>query len=108
MSKEVGLNRMSWAMNYPDVISVPGKPPAGIVVEAKPGTFTAKLTVDGHSQEQRFELRMSPSETWTQADADARFELWWRIRDIFERANTSIIAAMELSEEAGKNSEIAK
>ena len=24
-------------MNYPDVVQVPGKPPAGIVVQAKPG-----------------------------------------------------------------------
>jgi photosystem II stability/assembly factor-like uncharacterized protein len=108
LSQEVGLNRMIWDMNYPDVVSVPGKPPAGIVVEAKPGTYTAKLKVNGQSQEQSFELHMNPNETWTQADADARFDLWWRIRDIFERANTTIIAAMELSKEAGEDSEIAK
>jgi hypothetical protein len=108
LSQEVGLNRMIWDMNYPDVVSVPGKPPAGIVVEAKPGTYKVKLTVNGQSQEQSFELHMNPNETWSQADADARYELWWRIREIFERANNTIIAAMELSKDAGEDSEIAK
>ncbi|VVS91813.1 WD40/YVTN/BNR-like repeat-containing protein [Desulfoluna spongiiphila] len=108
LSQEVGLNRMIWDMNYPDVVPVPGKPPAGIVVEAKPDTYIARLTVGGQSQDQSFELRMNPNETWSQKDADARFELWWRIRDIFEKTNKTIISAMETAEGAGEDSEIAK
>jgi hypothetical protein len=103
-----GLNQMVWNMNYPDVISVPGKPPAGIVVQAKPGTYKAKLTVAGESQIQTFELKMNPNETWTQADADARFDPWWRIRTMTENANKEIIAALEVAERAGEGSEIAK
>jgi len=105
---DVGLNRMVWGMTYPDVIAVPGKPPAGILVQAKPGTYKAKLTVNGESQVQTFDLRMNPNETWTQADADARFELWWRIRTITENANKEIIAAMELAEAAGEGSDVAE
>ena len=105
---DVGLNRMVWGMTYPDVIGVPGKPPAGIVVQAKPGTYKAKLTVNGQSQVQSFHLRMNPNETWTQADADARFELWWRVRTITENANKEIIAAMEFVEASGEDSDIAK
>jgi len=108
VSKQAGLNRMIWDMNYPDVVVVPGKPPAGIVVEAKPGTYTACLSVDGKKQAHAFELRMNPKETWTQADADARFELWWRIRTITENANNQIIAAMKLAESSGKDSELAQ
>ena len=43
-----------------------------------------------------------------QADADARFELWWRIRTITENANNQIIAAMKLAEASGKDSELAQ
>ncbi|MHC4908710.1 MAG: hypothetical protein ACYTF9_03200 [Planctomycetota bacterium] len=108
LSRQPGLNRMIWGMTYPDVPRVPGKPPAGVRVEAKPGTYTARLTVDGAVQEQTFELRMNPNETWTQADADARFDLWWRLRSIFDRAHREIIAANELASAAGEGSDVAK
>jgi hypothetical protein len=108
LSTKVGLNRMIWDMNYPDALSVPGKPPAAIVVQAKPGSYQAKLTVNGKSQVQSFDLRMNPNETWTQADADARFDLWWRIRTIVEDANKVIIGALEMGKAAGEDSELNK
>ena len=53
LATAVGLNRMSWDMNYPDAIGVPGKPPASVVVQAKPGTYKARLTVNGDSASDR-------------------------------------------------------
>ena len=103
VSKVAGLNRLVWDMNYPDVVMVPGKPPAGIVVQAKPGTYTAKLTVDDTEQTQTFALRMNPNETWSQADAEARFALWWRIRTITENANQEVIAALKLAQAGGQD-----
>jgi len=109
VSKQVGLNRMIWGgMTYPDVVAVPGKPPAGIAVQAKPGTYKVKLTVDGESQVQSFELRINRNETWTQTDTDARFELWWRIRTIVAQANHEVISAMELAEKSGVGSDVAE
>ena len=108
LSQQPGLNRMIWSMTYPDVVRIPGKPPAGVVVEAKPGTYKVQLTVDGQSQVQSFGLSMNPNETWTQDDADARFALWWRLRTIFERAHTAINGAMAAGEEAGEGSDVAK
>jgi photosystem II stability/assembly factor-like uncharacterized protein len=108
VSANPGLNRMIWGMTYADVVRIPGKPPAGVAVEARPGTYQAQLTVDGETQTRSFELKMNPNEKWTQADADARFELWWRLRDVFERANTTIIAAMEAAEKAGEGSDVAR
>ena len=108
LSNNTGLNRMSWDMNYTDAISVPDKPPAGIVVQTKPGTYKAKLTVNGETQIQSFEIRMNPNETWTQDDTDARFALWWRVRTITENANKVIIGALEMGEKAGENSELNK
>ena len=107
LSQVPGLNRMIWDMNYPDVLAVPGKPAPGIVVQAKVGTYKAKLTVDGKSVVQAFELKMNPNEEFTTADSAARFELWWRLRSIFERSNKEIIAALKSAEEAGEGSEIA-
>jgi len=108
LGTEVGLNRMSWDMNYPDAISVPGKPPAGVVVQAMPGTYQVRLTVNGESEVESFELHMNPNETWTQADAEARFDFWWRLRSITENANLVIIDALEAGKAAGEDSELAK
>jgi hypothetical protein len=108
LGTEVGLNQMIWDMSYPDVAGVPGKPRPGVVVQASPGSYQAKLTVDGESEVQSFELHMNPNESWTQDDADARFELWWRLRTITENANNSVIEAMEMAEAAGADSELAE
>jgi len=107
LSQEPGLNRMMWDMNYPDVEAVPGKPAPGILVQAKVGTYRARLTVNGESQEQSFDLKMNPNEIYTEADSTARFDLWWRLRSVFERANSEIVAALELAEEAGEDSDVA-
>ena len=108
LSQQPGLNQMIWDMNYPDVLAVPGKPAPGIVVQAKVGTYKAKLTVNGKSEVQVFELKMNPNEEFTAADSAKRFDLWWRLRSIFERSNKEIIAALKLAEKAGEDSEIAK
>ncbi|MGI9244389.1 MAG: hypothetical protein ACR2RV_26555, partial [Verrucomicrobiales bacterium] len=108
LSQEPGLNRMIWDMYYPDVAAVAGKPAPGIIVQAKVGTYQAKLTANGKSQVQPFELKMNPNETHTAEDSAARFELWWRLRSIFERANAEISGAMKMADEAGEDSEVAK
>lgn len=108
LSKKPGLNRMIWDMNYPDVAAVEGKPAPGILVQAKVGTYKVKLTANGKSQVQSFELKMNPNEEYDVEDSAARFDLWWRLRSIFERSNKEITAAMKMAEEAGEDSEIAK
>ena len=108
LSQEPGLNRMIWDMNYPDVAAVAGKPAPGIVVQAKVGTYKARLTVDGKSEVRSFELKMNPNESYTAKDSAARFDLWWRLRSIFERSNKEITAALELAKDAGEDSEVAK
>ncbi len=108
LPKTPGLHRFIWDMTYPDAFSVPGKPPAGITVEARPGTYTACLTTGGQKQAHTFELSINPNETWTQADCDARFALWWKIRTITETANKTIQAALELGKAEGEDSEVMK
>ena len=108
LSQEPGLNRMVWDMNYPDAMAVPDKPAPGIIVQAKVGTYKAKLTVNGDSQVQSFDLRMNPNEEYSEEDSAERFEFWWRIREIFENTNKEIVASMEAAKKAGEDSEIAK
>lgn len=108
LSQEPGLNRMMWDMNYPDVAAVEGKPAPGIVAQAPVGTYKVKLTVNGKSEIQSFEMKMNPNESYTAEDSAERFKLWWRLRSIFERANGEINASMKLAKEAGEDSEVAK
>ncbi|MGK7913370.1 MAG: hypothetical protein AB4050_18105 [Synechococcus sp.] len=93
-----GLNRYVWDMNYPSNTLVPGKPPSGIIPMAKPGTYQVRLTVDGESQTETFELRINPNETYTQAETDARFDLWMKALETVEKGNLAIIQSMEMVE----------
>jgi hypothetical protein len=60
---------------------------------AKPGNYRVRLTAGGKSQTQPFDLRINPTETWTKADTDARFDLWMKVRATTEAANQAVIAA---------------
>jgi photosystem II stability/assembly factor-like uncharacterized protein len=97
-----GLNRFVWDMNYMDAAQVPGRPPVGIIPMAKPGKYQVRLTVNGESQTQPFELEINPNETWTEADTDARFELWMKIRSIANRATETIIVSRSFIAEIAK------
>jgi len=97
-----GLNQFVWGMNYPDAKSVPGKPPAGVVVMAKPGTYQARLTANGKSQTESFELKINPNEKWKKGDTDARFDLWMKVRSITENANITVIDALKVNETVQK------
>lgn len=108
LSQEKGLNRMIWDMNYPDVAPVEGKPAPGIYVQAPVGTYKAKLIVNGKSSVESFELEMNPNEEYTAEDSQKRFELWWRLRSIFERADQEINGAMAMVKESGEDSDVAK
>ena len=77
-----------------DAMAILFVPPVLIKPIAKPGTYQVRLTVDGESQTQSFELKMNPNEEYTPKDSAARFELWLRLRSIFERSNKEISAAM--------------
>ena len=82
--------------------------PAAASSEEQALVDKAKLTVDEKSQVASFKLRMNPNEEYTAQDSKARFDLWWRVRSIFERSNKEISAAMALAEKSGEGSEVAK
>src|SRR5262249_19342919 len=56
-----------------------------------PGTYQARLTVDGHTQTQSFTVKKHPWHNVTDADMRAQFELASQIRDKVNDANNAVI-----------------
>jgi len=98
-SFDAGLNRFVWDMRYPLPSAIPGRPPTAIQPIAKPGTYGARLTVDGVSQTRKFTLSMNPNEPYTQEQADERFTFWMELYGNVESSSQNVLAALKLKEE---------
>src|SRR5207244_2900697 len=81
---EAGLNRFIWDLRYPDASRFPGLIMwAGQTSgpRAVPGTYQVRLTADGQTLTQSFELKKDPRLETTQADFNKQFDLLIKIRD---------------------------
>ncbi len=74
-----GLNRFIWDMRFPLVTQIPGRAPVVINPIAKPGIYQVRLTVDGKSQTESFELKINPNETYTKEQTEERSEAWMKL-----------------------------
>jgi photosystem II stability/assembly factor-like uncharacterized protein len=91
---EVGLNRFVWDTRYPDAVRFPGMILwAGETRGPKlpPGTYQVKLTVEGKSYTQNFEIKADPRLTTTPADYAKQLELGLKIRDKLSETHNAII-----------------
>ncbi|MHB8575613.1 MAG: WD40/YVTN/BNR-like repeat-containing protein, partial [Dehalococcoidia bacterium] len=91
--KAAGANRFVWNLRYPDAHKVPGDATAepGLPGPASPPrTCSVRLTVDGHTSTQRFEIVKDPRVSATQEDFDAQFEFLLRIREKLSDANDAV------------------
>ena len=82
LTNEAGLNRFIWNLRYKDAEQLPGdaftdKSVTGAL--AAPGTYQVRLTVDGESQTESFELYVDPRVGSSQEDLEAQFELWQEV-----------------------------
>ena len=74
-----GLNRFYWDLRYQAPVVVPGTfyetdlPPKGPM--ALPGSYQARLTVNGHAQTAPFELKQDPRTEISRADLEKQFQL---------------------------------
>ena len=100
-----GLNRFIWDMRHAPVSQIPGRPPVVINPIAKPGTYQVRLTVDGKSQTQSFELKINPNETYTRAQTDEKGKAWMALYEQSEKTVQAILKAVEAKK---KSAEAAK
>ncbi len=93
-SAEKGLNRFEWDLRYPDAAKFPGmilwaggvRGPAVV-----PGPYQVRLTVDGKTQTQKFEVRKDPRLDTTPRQFAAQLELGLQVRDKLSRTNEAVI-----------------
>ena len=97
-----GLNRFVWDMRYPNVSAIPGLPPVLLNPIAKPGSYQVRLTVDGESQTQPFELKINPNERYTREQTDEKAAFWMALYAKTEEGIQSVLAAKAAQEKVAK------
>lgn len=98
MPAEAGLNRFVWDLRYPEATRFPGLIMwAGNTSgpRAAPGTYQVKLTVDGKTMTQSFEVTKDPRLETTQADFAKQLDLLLKIRDKFSETSEAILQIRE-------------
>ncbi|HEX8476013.1 MAG TPA: hypothetical protein VF666_18585 [Pyrinomonadaceae bacterium] len=93
LNVEAGLNRFVWDMRYPEATRFPGMILwAGEVrgPRAVPGTYQVKLTFDGQTFTENFEIRKDPRLETTPADFARQFDLLIKIRDKLTETHNAI------------------
>ena len=91
---EAGLNRFIWDLRYPDATRFPGLIMwAGGTTGPRvvPGTYQVRLTVDGKTMTQSFEVKKDPRLEVTQADFAKQADLLMKIRDKFSETSEAIL-----------------
>jgi len=91
---EVGLNRFVWDTRHSDAVRFPGmilwsgetRGP-----KVPPGTYQVKLTVDGKTLTQNFEIKPDPRLTTTPGEYAKQLELGLKIRDKLSETHNAII-----------------
>ncbi|MFC1731543.1 WD40/YVTN/BNR-like repeat-containing protein [candidate division KSB1 bacterium] len=98
LSVEQGMNRFRWNMRYPGMVTVPGHPMWAASTNGPlivPGVYTVKLTHDGTTHEQEFEVKMNPNlvEHWgtTQQDLVEQRDFLLKIRDKATEVHETVI-----------------
>ncbi len=94
-----GANLFVWDMRYPDAVSF-----EGLILysantdgpKAVPGTYTARLTVNGKSVDQTFEILKDPRVHSSQEDLEAQFDFLIAVRDKLSEAHQAVIDIRKL------------
>lgn len=94
-----GLNKFVWDMRINRVTSVPKRPATAISPIVPPGKYRARLTVDGVSETQEFEVKMSPKESYSQEEAEAKYAFWMKLYNSAEGSTKQVIKALKIKED---------
>jgi hypothetical protein len=96
---EAGLNRFVWDLRYAGAIRFPG-----LIMwsgstngpRVVPGSYQVKLTVNGESMVQSFEVKKDPRLEATPADFAKQLDLLLKIRDKFSETSEAILQIRDL------------
>ena len=89
-----GLNRYTWDLNSTGVVTFPGMILWGATQNGPtvlPGTYQVRLTADGATQTQSFQVLKHPLRPISDADLQFQWSLASRIRDKVNEANLAVI-----------------
>jgi photosystem II stability/assembly factor-like uncharacterized protein len=100
-----GLNKFVWDMRINAVTRVPGRPATTIIPIVPPGKYAVKLTVDGVSETEEFNVFMSPKESYTQAQADKKYAFWMEMYNEAEKRTQNILKALDKKKEVTEKAE---
>ncbi len=99
---DVGLNRFVWDMRYTDATRFPGMILwAGQTQGPKivPGNYQVKLTVDGQTLTESFEVKSDPRLSTTAADYAKQLDLSLKIRDKLTETHNAIIQIRDVKKQ---------
>ncbi|MBS1543541.1 MAG: glycosyl hydrolase [Bacteroidetes bacterium] len=99
-----GGNRFVWNMRYPGYKTFPGMVYYGspnLGPKAVPGKYKVRLTVNGQSVEQEFEILKDPRIKSTQEDLQAQFDFIVKTRDKVSEANQGVIDIRKIKQDLG-------
>jgi len=94
-----GWNRFVWNLRYPDATTFPGLIMwAGGVTGpvAAPGTYQVRLTVNGKSETQSFELKKDPRLATTPEDYAKQLSFALQVRDKLSETNQGVVRIREV------------
>ncbi len=102
VTTDVGLNRFVWDMRYADATRFPGMILwAGQTQGPKivPGSYQVKLTVDGQTMTETFEVKPDPRLSTTPADYAKQLDLSLKIRDKLTETHNAIIQIRDVKKQ---------
>src|SRR5438876_6448737 len=102
VTTDVGLNRFVWDTRYPDATRFPGMILwAGQTNGPRvvPGNYQVKLTVDGQTLTENFEVKSDPRLTTTAADYAKQLDLSLKIRDKLTETHNAIIQIRDMKKQ---------
>src|ERR1700674_472132 len=102
VTTDVGLNRFVWDLRYAEATRFPG-----MILWAgetrgphvAPGNYQVKLTVDGKTMTESFEVKPDPRLTTTAADYTKQLDLALKIRDKLTETHNAIISIRDVKKQ---------